>query len=159
MTHKVNELEKKANTVNMQYRKVKKALMLKVPVPILMTAKGLIAQQSTVDYTGLIQGGKFVAFDAKETQTKTSFPLANIHQHQLIYLEYVRELGGISFFMIHFKSVYPTKVFITPISLVQKYWDGTERKSIPIGDFKEDWLTEVDSYIEKVEEMYNGNKL
>ena len=153
---KVNELEKKANAVNLQYRKLKKALILKVPVPILMTAKGLVAQQSTVDYTGLIAGGSFLAFDAKETQSKTSFPLANIHQHQLIYLEYVKELGGISFFMIHFKFVHETKAFITPISLVQKYWYGNERKSIPLGDFKEEWLTEIDAYIEKVEEMKDG---
>ena len=150
---KVNELEKKANAVNLQYRKLKKALILKVPVPILMTAKGLVAQQSTVDYTGLINGGIFLAFDAKETQSETSFPLANIHQHQLIYLEYVKELGGIAFFMIHFKFVYETMVFITPISLIQKYWYGNERKSIPLNDFKINWLTEIDTYIEKVEEL------
>ena len=52
---KVNELEKSANAANWKYRKKKKALILKVPVPILYTRKGLIAQTSTVDYTGLVQ--------------------------------------------------------------------------------------------------------
>tara|TARA_Y100000034_G_C6795341_1_gene356424 strand:- start:583 stop:942 length:360 start_codon:yes stop_codon:yes gene_type:complete len=116
-----NELEKKANKANLGYRKRKEALILKVPVPILYTAKGLVVQQSTVDYTGLIKGGKFIAFDAKETQNKTSFPLRNIHEHQLNYLELVEELGGIAFFLIHFKKLYATEAFMTPLSIIKHY--------------------------------------
>jgi len=118
---KVNELEKKANKTNLRYRKLKQALILKVPTPILYTRKGLVAQQSTVDYTGLMKGGQFIAFDAKETQSKTSFPLANIHQHQLTYLELVEELGGQAFFLIHFKKLTTTQAYITPIPLVSRY--------------------------------------
>lgn len=116
-----NELEKKANKANLGYRKSKEALILKVPVPILYTAKGLVVQQSTVDYTGLIKGGQFIAFDAKETQNKTSFPLRNIHEHQLNYLELVEELGGIAFFLIHFKKLYDNQAYVTPLSVVKKY--------------------------------------
>ena len=118
---KVNELEKKANKTNLRYRKLKQALILKVPTPILYTRKGLVAQQSTVDYTGLMKGGQFIAFDAKETQSKTSFPLANIHQHQLTYLELVEELGGQAFFLIHFKKLDKTQAYVTPIPLVSRY--------------------------------------
>ena len=79
-----NELEKRANKANLKYRKSKKAVIQKVRTPILYTRKGLIAQQSTVDYTGIIAPkGQGIAFDAKETKNKTSFPLKNIHQHQL----------------------------------------------------------------------------
>jgi recombination protein U len=153
MTTKTNELEKTANAVHIKYRKNKTALILKVPVPILMTNKGLIAQQSTVDYTGLINDGTFIAFDAKETLSKTSFPLSNIHQHQLVYLEYVQELNGIAFFMIHFKNVHKDKVYITPLHLIKKFWYGGERKSIPLSAFDDNWLTTVENYINKLQEL------
>ena len=136
---KTNELEKRANKANLNYRKAKRALIQKVPTPILYTRKGLIAQQSTVDYTGILSPkGRGIAFDAKETKNKTSFPLANIHEHQLNFLKLFENMGGIVFFLIHFKSLYKDKAFITPISLVEKYWDGEERKSIPLGDFKKE---------------------
>lgn len=119
--NKTNELEKKASKANLISRKAKESLILKVPVPILYTAKGMVVQQSTVDYTGVLKGGKFIAFDAKETQSKTSFPLSNIHDHQLKYLEMVEDLGGIAFFLIHFKKLHKDSAFITPISLVKHY--------------------------------------
>lgn len=150
---KGSELEKKANRQNILYRKDERALILKVEVPIIITRKGLVAKQSTVDYTGTLKGGKSIAFDAKETLSKTSFPLANIEDHQLAYLSFQQKLGGIAFFMIHFKSVYPEKVFITPISLIEKYKYGNSRKSVPFKDFKDDWLIEIDNYLDKVEEM------
>lgn len=152
---KQNQLEKTAQASNLKLRKSKDALILKVPVPILYTNKGLVAQQSTVDFTGVLKGGLFIAYDAKETENKTSFPLANIEQHQLIYLEMVYDLGGIAFFLIHFKKLHIDKVYITPVTLVSKYWNGEERKSIPITEFKDEWLTSVDSYIEKVKELIN----
>jgi recombination protein U len=149
---KVNELEKLANHANLSFRKSLKALILKVPTPILNTAKGLVAQQSTVDYTGLINGGTSIAFDAKECQSKTSFPLQNIHQHQLLYLQLVRQLGGLAFFLIWFKALH-TKAYVVPLSVVEHYWNGDGRKSIPIADFKDEWLTDIDTYIDKVIEM------
>jgi len=153
MGSKVNELEKRANRQNILYRKDARALILKVEVPIIITRKGLVAKQSTVDYTGTLKGGKSIAFDAKETRSKTSFPLANIEEHQLAYLQFQQKLGGIAFFMIHFKTMYPEKAFITPLSLIEKYKYGNIRKSIPFNDFKKSWLTEVESYLDKVKEM------
>jgi len=146
---KINELEKLANKVNLIYRKANTALILKVPVPILYTNGGLIAQQSTVDYTGLIYGGTYIAFDAKECESKTSFPLKNIHAHQLLYLQLVKKLGGLAFFVIWFKKV-SKQVYIVPIALIEKYWYGNGRKSIPITDFKDEWLTNIEDYINKV---------
>ena len=119
---KTNELEKTANKINLKLRKEKRALIQKVPTPILYTRKGLIAQRSTVDYTGILApGGKGIAFDAKETKNKTSFPLSNIHEHQLAFLDIFESLGGIAFFLIHFKSVHKDEVFVTPLSLIHKY--------------------------------------
>lgn len=150
---KVNELEKLANTENLKLRKEEKALILKVPVPIIYTNKGLVAKQSTVDYVGLMDDGIFIAYDAKETLSKTSFPLSNIEQHQIVYLEFVKKLKGIAFFLIHFKSLYPDKVFIVPLKLITDYYYGDGRKSIPIKDFDNSWLTSMDTYLDKVKDM------
>lgn len=151
---KGKDLEKRANRQNILYRKDFQALILKVEVPIIITSKGLVAKQSTVDYTGTLNGGKSIAFDAKETRSKTSFPLANIEEHQLAYLSFQQKLGGIAFFMIHFKTVYPDQAFITPVSLIKKYHnvDGM-RKSIPLKEFKKKWLIKIENYLEKVKEM------
>ena len=150
---KGNELEKQASKANLSYKKDNKALILKIPVPILYTQKGLVAQQSTVDFAGLVDGGQFIAFDAKETKSKTSFPLSNIHQHQLTYLELVDALGGLAFFLVHFKSVHADKAYVTPLDLVRFYWHGGSRKSIPLKDFKEEWLIEPNNYLSKVIEL------
>lgn len=57
-------------------------------------------QKSTVDYIGAIQGIP-VCFDAKECHTDT-FPLANIHPHQVQFMEDFEKQGGISFLLISF---------------------------------------------------------
>lgn len=149
----VNELEKRATRQNILYRKDDRALILKVEVPIILTSKGLVAKQSTVDYTGLIKGGKAIAFDAKETLSKTSFPLSNIKDHQLQYLSFHKKLGGIAFFLIHFKKLFENQAFVTPVQLIETYWYGNKRKSIPIKDFKKEWLIEIEQYLDKVLEM------
>lgn len=70
------------------------ALIQKVPTPIkpinIDKGKGVITlayfdQKSTVDYIGVAQGVP-LCFDAKET-TKESLPLANIHLHQITFME------------------------------------------------------------------------
>ena len=146
-TAKGMNLEKHANAANLAYRKAKKALIMKVPVPILYTRKGLVAQTSTVDYVGIVDGGTFIAFDAKECKSKTSFPLNNIKQHQLVYLQFVESLGGIAFFLIHFTELHKDLAYKTPLALVEKYWRTGIRKSIPTGDFKDEWLVPIDNYL------------
>ncbi len=139
MSSRGSNLEKRINSANLRYRKgeKKKALILKVATPILYTKKGLVATSSTVDYTGLIAGGRFVAVEAKECKSKTSFPLGNIKQHQLVYLQLVEALGGIAFLLIHFTELYKDMAYKTPLSIIEKYWCTGIRKSIPIADFEE----------------------
>lgn len=151
----MNDLEKRIKNANLRYRKEQKAVIQKLEVPIRMTQHGLIATLSTVDFYGAfsyIKGkqtiGKPIAFEAKETLSTTSFPLANIHQHQLEYLKLWTIIGGIGFFIIHFKKIFPDSAFITPVGLVDKYWNTVSgRRSIPLSDFKKQWLTPVDDYL------------
>ena len=160
----MNQLEKRIQAANIRYRKAKTAIIGKVEVPILVTKTGMIPRQSTVDFTGIytlgIDGrangdhgcshriGQGIAFDAKETERKGAFPLSNIKQHQLMFLEYFRDVGGDAFFLIQFKKLHPDHAFITPLDLVAKYWYNTDsRKSIPYADFDQKLLIEIDDYL------------
>jgi recombination protein U len=161
----MNQLEKRIQTANLIYRKNKTAIISKVEVPILVTNKGLIPRQSTVDFTGIYKKdivkrvypypdeyidtvGQGIAFDAKETLSKTSFPLANIKQHQLVFLEYFEECGGTAFFLIHFKKLHADQAFVTPLDFIKK----CIRKSLPYGEFAQKWLTDIDNYLK----YFNG---
>ena len=57
-------------------------------------------QRSTVDYIGAVQGIP-ICFDAKECATDT-FPLANIHPHQVEFMQAFEKQGGIAFFLIFY---------------------------------------------------------
>jgi len=129
------DLEKLATSQNLKSRLKNESLILKVPTPIVLTSKGLVAQSSTVDFVGLLDGGMFIAFDAKETSVTTRFDLKNIKGHQLEYLQVVKGLGGLAFFLIHFKKVYADELFVVPISLIEEHWNGS-KSSIPLADIE-----------------------
>lgn len=102
-------LEEMINRTNEQYRDMKLALIQKVPTPITPMnfdkATGHITlayfeKKSTVDYIGAVQGIP-VCFDAKECKTDT-FPLANIHEHQVKFMADFEKQQGVSFFLIYF---------------------------------------------------------
>lgn len=154
---KTNQLESDLNKINLNLRKKGTAIILKKAVPITATANGLIAQSSTVDYDGLVKSGLFIAYDAKECQSKTSFPLSNIKQHQTNYLEAVFNLGGFAFFVIHMKAI--NKYYLVPVTAVLKVLQ-TDKKSIPVSDFKAEWecsnLTEYLESILKNESIYRN---
>lgn len=151
---KGKQLEKRANYANFQARQAQSALILQIPTPLILTKKGVIPKESTVDFAGILKGGRFIAFDAKETRSKTSFPLANIKQHQLNYLNMVSLLGGIAFFMIQFVLLYPDSAFCVPSKYIQEFIETKKRKSIPIKSFDKKWLIKIDNYIEEVQQIY-----
>ena len=102
-------LEDMINHTNDLYREKKLALIQKIPTPITpvsidKTSRHITLayfdQKSTVDYIGAVQGIP-VCFDAKECNTDT-FPLANIHEHQVAFMENFEKQGGVSFFLLSF---------------------------------------------------------
>ena len=104
-------LEDMINHSNEVYREKKLALIQKVPTPITpitiekQTRHITLAyfdQKSTVDYIGTVQGIT-VCFDAKECAVKT-FPLQNVHPHQVQFMKEFEEQGGISFIILYWKS-------------------------------------------------------
>ncbi len=102
-------LEEMINYTNEKYREKKLALVQKIPTPIKPVAidqqsrhitLAYFEQKSTVDYIGAVQGIP-VCFDAKEC-AKDTFVLANIHEHQIKFMEEFEQQDGISFFVIYF---------------------------------------------------------
>ncbi|MDO4305207.1 MAG: Holliday junction resolvase RecU [Eubacteriales bacterium] len=102
-------LEELVNKTNEQYREKGLALIQKIPTPITPVRMdkenrhitlAYFDQQSTVDYIGAVQGIP-VCFDAKECSTNT-FPLRNIHPHQVEFMKAFEEQGGVAFFLIFY---------------------------------------------------------
>ncbi|MFV0464851.1 MAG: Holliday junction resolvase RecU [Lachnospiraceae bacterium] len=104
-------LEEYLNITNEKYLEHGLALIQKVPTPITPIqidkenrhiTLAYFDQKSTVDYIGAVQGVP-VCFDAKECNTDT-FPLANIHEHQIEFMTHFEEQKGIAFLLISFSK-------------------------------------------------------
>lgn len=104
-------LEELINRTNEVYAANGLALIQKVPTPITPITidkqsrhitLAYFDQKSTVDYIGAVQGIP-ICFDAKECHTDT-FPLQNIHEHQVQFMQQFEEQQGISFFLIHYTA-------------------------------------------------------
>lgn len=102
-------LEDFVNRTNEKYKENHLALIQKVPTPITPIkidkesrhiTLAYFEQKSTVDYIGAVQGIP-VCFDAKECQTET-FPLHNIHEHQVQFMEEFERQGGVAFFLLYY---------------------------------------------------------
>ena len=102
-------LEDLVNRTNEKYLQNNLALIQKVPTPITPInidkdtrhiTLAYFDQKSTVDYIGVVQGVP-VCFDAKECNTDT-FPLANIHAHQVEFMRNFEKQDGVAFILISF---------------------------------------------------------
>ncbi len=115
---------------NTFYRHQKKAVIYKKPIPIQIVKVDYPDRQhakikeayyktpSTTDYNGIYKG-HYIDFDVKETKNKTSFPLKNIHAHQIDHLNAIDAAGGIAFLLIRF-TLYNT-VYLLPINALNHF--------------------------------------
>lgn len=125
-------LEELVNRTNEQYAEKKLALIQKIPTPITpvrmdkehrQITLAYFEQRSTVDYIGAVQGIP-VCFDAKECSTDT-FPLSNIHPHQVSFMKKFEEQGGIAFFLLFFSS--GTLFYYLTLRKLLEFWNRMER--------------------------------
>ena len=87
-------------------------------------------QASTTDYSGVYQG-HYLDFEAKETQNKTSFPLKNFHEHQIVHMENVLKQEGIAFVLLHFSAL--SRTFLLKASdLIPFFKEKEGQKSIAL---------------------------
>lgn len=141
-------LEEMINLTNEKYRSQGLALIQKVPTPIKpikidQTTRHITLayfdQKSTVDYIGVVQGIP-VCFDAKECATE-SFPLANVHEHQIQFMEEFERQEGIAFLVLYFKS--KDLYMYLPYDKLREFWD--RMKAGGVKHFK---LQELDASFE-----------
>lgn len=169
-------LEEDINQTNIYYRNHNIALVYKKPTPIKVVKveypqnkikEAYFDEPSTLDYNGIYKGN-YIEFDAKETQCKTSFPLSNIHTHQLKHIKNVLYYGGIAFLIIRFVSL--NKTFILMGNELINFIDNSDRKSIPVGYFEEfgyilelkynprvDYISIIDNFIKDKDVGDNEN--
>ncbi|MGI8315325.1 Holliday junction resolvase RecU [Halobacillus mangrovi] len=136
-------LEEDINVTNEYYLNAGIAVVHKKPTPVQIVnvdypkrsaaviKEAYFKQASTTDFNGVYRG-KHIDFEAKETRNKTSFPLSNVHQHQIDHMKAVHEHGGICFMIIKFTPL--DEVYLLPSPQLFHYWDdqiGGGRKSIP----------------------------
>lgn len=88
--------------------------------------KAYFKEPSTLDYNGIYLG-KYIEFDAKECHSKTSFPLNNIHKHQVEHIRKIIRHKGICFLIISMNSAY----YLLKGEDILNFIDTEERKSIP----------------------------
>ena len=153
-------LESELNSTNDYYREIKKAYIYKKPTPIKIVKvdypnrkeaiikEAYFTTPSTTDYNGLYKG-KYIDFEAKETKSKTSFTLSNIHEHQIKHLNNIDKNGGISFIIVRFTSL--NKTYLLETRLLTEFINNSDRKSIPVEYFKNKGYLIKDGYCPKVD--------
>ena len=166
-------LENDLNETNEYYRDMDIAIIYKKPTPIKIVKvdypsrseakikEAFFTVPSTTDYNGLYKGF-YIDYEAKETSSKTSFSLENIHSHQIKHLERISNHKGIAFLIVRFTTLNET--YLLKIEDFLEFINNNDRKSIPIDYFKEkgyllkdgyrpriDYLKVVDSILEVYE--------
>ena len=125
-------LEDLINRTNEKYREQGLALIQKIPTPITPInidkdtrhiTLAYFDQKSTVDYIGAVQGIP-VCFDAKECHTDT-FPLANIHEHQVKFMEQFELQQGIAFILISFTQ--REEFYYLRFVDLKRFWERAEQ--------------------------------
>ena len=128
-------LEEALNITNEKYRMEKLALVQKIPTPITPMeidkekhhiTLAYFEQKSTVDYVGNVQGIP-ICFDAKECKTDV-FPIHNIHEHQMNFMEEYEQQQGISFLIIYFSDA--DIYYYVPFKDVLFFWERAKTRSI-----------------------------
>lgn len=133
-------LEELVNLTNEKYALNHLALIQKVPTPIKpikidsQTRHITLAyfdQKSTVDYIGVAQGIP-ICFDAKECAGE-SFPLANVHEHQVQFMEEFEKQSGIAFILLYFST--QDIFYYLPFRELKMFWERSKsggRKSFKL---------------------------
>lgn len=124
-------LEEFINLSNEKYLENGLALIQKVPTPITPInidkethhiTLAYFDQKSTVDYIGAVQGIP-VCFDAKECNADT-FPLQNIHAHQVAFMENFEKQGGVAFFLINYTK--KDEFYYLRFEKLKEFWQRAE---------------------------------
>ena len=141
-------LEEMVNRTNDWYLERGLALIQKIPTPITpvkmdkehrQITLAYFDKRSTIDYIGAVQGIP-VCFDAKECVAET-FPLQNIHEHQVEFMRQFERQDGIAFLLIYYTA--KNKLYYMRFQELLKFWKRAQnggRKSIRFEELDEEFF-------------------
>lgn len=144
-------LEEFINRTNERYLAQGLALIQKIPTPITpvrmdkehrQITLAYFDQRSTVDYIGAVQGIP-VCFDAKECSVDT-FPLHNIHEHQVRFMKNFEKQDGIAFIIIYFSS--RNELYYMRLEEILRFWERGKsggRKSVRLEELDPSFFMEL----------------
>ena len=152
-------LESDINLTNQYYIDNKIAYIYKKPTPIQVTKvdyknnsmiikEAYFKEPSTTDYNGLYNG-MYIDFEAKESTSKTSFPLSNIHKHQIEHIGHIINNGGIGFLIVRFTLL--NRNYILMGEDLFRFLNNNDRKSIPLKYFEDNGYLIDLSYIPRLD--------
>lgn len=166
-------LEEDINETNAYYLEKEIAVIHKKPTPVQIVQvdyprrsaavirEAYFKQPSTTDYNGIYKG-KYIDFEAKETQNQSSFPLKNFHVHQIRHIEAVLKQAGICFVILRFSIL--EQVFLLEAEHLLFFWERMEsggRKSITKSEIEQKahnitlgFQPRID-YIKIIDKIYN----
>ena len=125
-------LEEELNETNEYYSAADIACIHKKPTPLqivkvdypqrsaAVVREAYFKQPSTTDYNGVYKG-RYIDFEAKETKNKTSFPLQNLHLHQIEHMKQILQHGGIAFVIIKF--TFHNEIYFLDAKHMIEYWE------------------------------------
>ena len=144
-------LEEFINQTNEKYTEMGLALIQKIPTPITPIkidkeqrhiTLAYFDKASTVDYIGAVQGIP-VCFDAKECKSDT-FPLQNVHEHQMDFMEKFESQEGVAFLLIHFTE--KDAIYYMRYKEIKKFWERSKeggRKSFRYEELNSEYFLEI----------------
>jgi len=165
-------LEADLNSTCSYYLETNKAVIYKKPTPITINKVDYVSRvdavikeahfntPSTTDYNGIYKG-KYIDFEAKETKLN-SFPIRNIHLHQIKHLQKIVMHGGIGFLIIRFTLLNET--YYLKAEDLFEFIESEKRVSIPISYFREKAFLIKDKYnprcdfLKIIDYLYFGGK-
>lgn len=146
-------LEDLINRTIEQYMEKGLAVIQKVPTPITPInidkdsrhiTLAYFEKKSTVDYIGAVQGIP-ICFDAKECATDT-FPIQNIHEHQVSFMGQFEKQDGVSFLLIYFS--HRNRYYYMRYEEMMKFWNrklNGGRKSFLFSELDEGYFLNENS--------------
>lgn len=159
-----SNLENDINISNKYYIDHKIAFIYKKPTPIkinkvdyptkqnkigkIVITEAYFESPSTTDYNGIYKG-KYIDFEAKETNNKTSFPLENIHKHQVDHLKNITSCGGIGFVIVRFHQLRITYLLLAEDLL--SFIESEKRSSIPLTYFEKKAYSIEEKYLPRLD--------
>ena len=151
------DLENLINISSDNYIDNEKAIIYKKPTPIQIVkydyeknriVDAFYKTQSTLDYNGIYKG-RYIDFEAKETNNLQCFPLENIHKHQIKHLENITKENGIGFIIVRFVKL--NKTFLLYAKDLLNFINSNERKSIPLAYFEKYGYLIKESYLPRLD--------